>query len=209
VAKAYLLAWETGCKGLTVYVTGSREQVVLETKATKVKKDDGAPAEPAVTNGHYANGANGTNGANGAGGHDVMDPDYSGQIATRSSMVKRPRPATAAGRHLSQGHPPGHCVHHRQQRRAQRTFRGLHECGQGRHRSDGSQRGDGAADQPGAAHAGASLPPSERLRWVMDEMAGIGGGRPLGFGANRVRSLPDGIAQVLAEHLSELPRGAR
>ncbi len=51
----------------------------------------------------------------------------------------------------------------------------------------------------------ASLPPSERLRWVMDEMAGIGGGRPLGFGANRVRSLPDGIAQVLAEHLSELP----
>jgi ribonucleoside-diphosphate reductase alpha chain len=27
----------------------------------------------------------------------------------------------------------------------------------------------------------------------------------LGFGANRVRSLPDGIAQVLAEHLSELP----
>ena len=51
----------------------------------------------------------------------------------------------------------------------------------------------------------AALPPRERLRWVMDEMAGIGGGRPLGFGANRVRSLPDGVAQVLAEHLSELP----
>jgi ribonucleoside-diphosphate reductase alpha chain len=51
----------------------------------------------------------------------------------------------------------------------------------------------------------ASLPPSERLRWVMDELAGIGGGRALGFGANRVRSLPDGIAQVLAEHLSGLP----
>ena len=27
----------------------------------------------------------------------------------------------------------------------------------------------------------------------------------MGFGVNRVRSLPDGIAQVLAEHLSELP----
>ena len=50
-----------------------------------------------------------------------------------------------------------------------------------------------------------TLPPNERLRWVLDEMAGIGGGRPLGFGANRVLSLPDGIAQVLAEHLSELP----
>jgi ribonucleoside-diphosphate reductase alpha chain len=50
-----------------------------------------------------------------------------------------------------------------------------------------------------------SLPPKERLRWVVDEIADIGGGRPLGFGAKRVRSLPDGIAQVLAEHLSELP----
>jgi ribonucleoside-diphosphate reductase alpha chain len=39
----------------------------------------------------------------------------------------------------------------------------------------------------------------------MDEMAGIGGGRALGFGVNRVRSLPDGIAQVFAEHLSGLP----
>jgi ribonucleoside-diphosphate reductase alpha chain len=50
-----------------------------------------------------------------------------------------------------------------------------------------------------------TLPPTERLRWILDEVAGIGGGRPLGFGANRVRSLPDGIAQVLAEHLSDLP----
>ena len=31
------------------------------------------------------------------------------------------------------------------------------------------------------------------------------GGRPLGFGVGRVRSLPDGVAQVLADHLSELP----
>ncbi|NCP16364.1 adenosylcobalamin-dependent ribonucleoside-diphosphate reductase, partial [bacterium] len=38
VAKAYLLAWELGCKGITVYVTGSREKVVLETKATAGKK---------------------------------------------------------------------------------------------------------------------------------------------------------------------------
>jgi ribonucleoside-diphosphate reductase alpha chain len=38
VATAYQLAWKLGCKGLTVYVTGSRQQVVLETKATATEK---------------------------------------------------------------------------------------------------------------------------------------------------------------------------
>jgi ribonucleoside-diphosphate reductase alpha chain len=46
------------------------------------------------------------------------------------------------------------------------------------------------------------LNPNERLKQVIDQMAGIGGGRSLGFGANRVRSLPDAVAQVLREHLN-------
>ena len=52
VAKAYMLAWELGCKGLTVYVTGSRQEVVLETKATKDKKEETPAAAPVATNGH-------------------------------------------------------------------------------------------------------------------------------------------------------------
>jgi len=34
-------------------------------------------------------------------------------------------------------------------------------------------------------------------------LSGIGGGRSLGFGPNRVRSLPDGVAQTLAEYLED------
>eukprot|EP01096_Ripella_sp_DP13-Kostka_P007561 TRINITY_DN2765_c0_g1_i2.p1 TRINITY_DN2765_c0_g1~~TRINITY_DN2765_c0_g1_i2.p1 ORF type:complete len:915 (+),score=493.49 TRINITY_DN2765_c0_g1_i2:143-2887(+) len=39
VARAYMLSWQLGCKGLTVYVTGSRQVVVLETKKEAAKKD--------------------------------------------------------------------------------------------------------------------------------------------------------------------------
>ena len=37
---------------------------------------------------------------------------------------------------------------------------------------------------------------------VVRQLSGIGGGRSLGFGPNRVRSLPDGVGQVLDEYLT-------
>ena len=46
------------------------------------------------------------------------------------------------------------------------------------------------------------LDANERLKMVVDQLAGIGGGRSMGFGINRVRSLPDAVAQVLREHLN-------
>ena len=47
-----------------------------------------------------------------------------------------------------------------------------------------------------------SLSPTERLREIVSQLSGIGGGRQLGFGRMRVRSLPDAVAQVLEDHLS-------
>jgi ribonucleoside-diphosphate reductase alpha chain len=46
------------------------------------------------------------------------------------------------------------------------------------------------------------LPPQERLAKVAEELNGIGGSRAVGFGAERVRSLPDGIAHAIQEELS-------
>jgi ribonucleoside-diphosphate reductase alpha chain len=45
VATAYKLAWKLNCKGITVYVTGSRETVVLETHATAKEKQPETPTK--------------------------------------------------------------------------------------------------------------------------------------------------------------------
>jgi len=45
--------------------------------------------------------------------------------------------------------------------------------------------------------------PLERVREIVQQLTGIGGGRSLGFGPNRVRSLPDGVWQVLEMYLHE------
>jgi ribonucleoside-diphosphate reductase alpha chain len=49
----------------------------------------------------------------------------------------------------------------------------------------------------------------KRLNQVVRQLKGIGGGRSLGFGRDRVRSLPDGVAQILAEYLGLAEAGAK
>lgn len=44
------------------------------------------------------------------------------------------------------------------------------------------------------------LAPRERIKKVVAQLTGIGGSRSIGFGINKVRSLPDAIARVLAQH---------
>jgi ribonucleoside-diphosphate reductase alpha chain len=46
------------------------------------------------------------------------------------------------------------------------------------------------------------VPHRERIRQVIAQLSGIGGARTVGFGINRVRSMPDAIAKILAEHFS-------
>lgn len=44
------------------------------------------------------------------------------------------------------------------------------------------------------------IPPIERAHKVAAELIGIGGARSLGFGENRIRSLPDAVAKVIDRH---------
>lgn len=49
---------------------------------------------------------------------------------------------------------------------------------------------------------GNHLPPRERARGIVEQLRGIGGGRSVGFGPNRIRSLPDAVAKAIAMHFN-------
>lgn len=185
VADAFLYAWKLGCKGLTVYVTGSREKVVLETKSTiqaKQTTPETKPLEPLL-----------------------FGQDIEGQLSFWKDS-KKPRPRILKGYTYVIETPLG------------KAFVTINENG-------GNQPFEvfintAKAGSETAAHSEAigrlisyvlriasPVEPRERLKVVIEQLAGIGGGRSLGFGPNRVRSLPDGISKVLDEYLLQQSEG--
>ncbi len=191
VAHAYFLAWKLGCKGLTVYVTGSRQEVVLETKAVSAQKaKDGGTAEgkPAA--------ATATSEPAGAG-----EAVAASAGEARFQAQRRPRPAALPGMTYRKETPLG------------TAFITVNVNGQAQPFEVFLNVGKAGSDVASVSEAlgrlislvlrlPSPLDPVERMKLVIDQLAGIGGGRSLGFGANRVRSLPDAIAQVLREHLN-------
>lgn len=178
VANAYFTAWKLGCKGLTVYVTGSREKVVLETKETRLSKDERQAAEEA---------------------------DETGQ-PTLFHEAKKPRPRMLPGQTYRIGTPVG------------TTFVTVNENGGDEpfevflHTSKAGSETAAVSEAMGrlisyVLRLSSPVSPRERLAEVVRQLGGIGGGRPLGFGAQRVLSLPDAVAQVLAEYLGEARSG--
>ncbi len=173
VAQAYMLAWELGCKGITVYVTGSREKVVLETKATAEKKQGEHAAQPAVM-----------------------------PAAASWADGKKPRPRALHGETYNIETPVG------------KAFITINENG-GKEPFEAFINTAKAGSETAAVseaigrlisyilRLASPIRPTERMREVVRQLIGIGGGRSLGFGPNRVRSLPDGIGQVIDQYLRE------
>ncbi len=174
VAQAYMLAWELGCKGITVYVTGSREKVVLETKATAEKKQSIQP-KPVV-----------------------------GSFAPVASWAdgKKPRPVALRGSTYNIETPAG------------KAFITINENGGAQPFEAFINTAKAGSETAAVSEAigrlisyilrlSSPIMPTERLREVVRQLVGIGGGRSLGFGPNRVRSLPDGIGQVLDQYLRQ------
>ena len=174
VASVYMSAWELGCKGITVYVTGSREKVVLETQATAKKKT--AEAETPET-------------------------DESGQMKIWAES-RKPRPRSLIGRTFEVNTPLG------------KAFITINENGVTQPFEVFINTAKAGSDTASVSEAigrlisyvlrlSSPIEPAQRLTDLSRQLAGIGGGRSLGFGPNRVRSLPDGVAQVLEEYLDD------
>ena len=193
VASVYMLAWELGCKGITVYVTGSREKVVLETKATAQKK------QPQTTSSSLAI-PYWPSAAGDAAPASVADAEIATQLAAWHE-TKKPRPRTLVGSTFRVETPLG------------KAFITVNQNGGGHPFEVFINTAKAGSETAAVSEAigrlisyvlrlASPIPPRERMAEVVRQLSGIGGGRSLGFGPNRVRSLPDGVGQVLDEYLS-------
>jgi ribonucleoside-diphosphate reductase alpha chain len=192
VAEVYILAWELGCKGITVYVTGSREKVVLETRATVEKKQPQSASSLAMP--YWPSVAGDAAPAN------VADAEIATQLAAWHE-TKKPRPRTLVGSTFRVETPLG------------KAFITVNQNGGGQPFEVFINTAKAGSETAAVSEAigrlisyilrlASPILPRERMAEVVRQLSGIGGGRSLGFGPNRVRSLPDGVGQVLDEYLT-------
>ncbi len=165
VARAYSLAWELGCLGITIFRDGCKEGVLhLGTRVADRREAEAAVPMPAVV---------------------------------------KPRPRSLGGRTYRVETPLG------------TAFIVVNENGAGEPFEVFVSVGKAGSDTMAVAEAigrlvpltlrmPSPLSPTRRVEEIIGQLSGIGGGRPLGFGPQRVLSLPDGIARVLAEHVGHL-----
>lgn len=155
VAKAYLLAWETGCKGITIFRDGCKDTQVLNLGVGK------------------------TNHVNG--------------------QVVGQRPFKVSGATYKLVTPVGS------------AFITINEDGQGNPLEIFINVGKAGSDVAAMAEAlgrtlstslrfASSLTPIEKARELAYQLSGIGGRRWVGFGHNKILSLPDAVSIALCLH---------
>ncbi|MBI3286890.1 MAG: vitamin B12-dependent ribonucleotide reductase, partial [Chloroflexi bacterium] len=160
IARAYLMAYELGCLGITVFRDGCKADQVLHV-GTGQKQ---APAPVLV------------------------------------EAAVQPRPRALTGVTYRMGTPLGS------------AFITVNSDEQGQPFEIFVNVGKAGSDVAALAEAlgrtislvlrlPSPLPPKERTKELVDQLSRIGGGRSLGFGTNKILSLPDALAHVLAEHL--------
>ncbi len=170
----YEYMYRLGCKGGTIYRDGSRDEQVLNLKKDEEKKAAVAAAQPAAET-----------------------PKKT--LAELWNQPKiRPRPKRSRGVTVQKDSPLGS------------VFVTVNDDDEGEPLEIFVTAGKAGSDVTSMAEAlgrlaslvlrvASPVTPKERLSQIAGQLKGIGGARSMGFGKDRVRSLPDAVAQAIEE----------
>src|SRR3989344_4728778 len=195
VDKAYWMAYETGCKSITVYRDGSRQVQVMDAKDVSREKCPNCNAILFMKDGEQVCVTCG------------YKPDKSGRVSEVKPMADEAAEQT---------------VRRRPMRVNGATYRIETPMGSAfitvNHDSDGNPFevfvviGKAGSELTGMAEALGRLVSKfltldgrvggkERVEMLIDQLSGIGGGGSGGFWANKIRRLPDAVAKGLMLHM--------
>jgi ribonucleoside-diphosphate reductase alpha chain len=176
VAKVYMMGWELGCKGLTVYIAGSRTEVVLETKGSKDSKDTKDSKEVKDSN--------------------ITFPEEKKDMEVSIHRTSVERGYKLSGNTYKVKTPQGKAfitVNKDFEGKPFEVFLNVGKAG-----SDVS----GLSEGLGRVISGWLREPhssTDTGKEIISQLIGIGGSRSVGFGKTKISSIPDAIAKVLAD----------
>ncbi len=160
VKKAYLMAWESNCKGITIFRDGSKSEQVLNMGVNDKTKVSDAPGETQL----------------------ILDRPMRVDGATYK-IITPLGSAFITVNQDSEGNPF-------------EVFITIGKAG-----SEVAAMAEALGRMISTTlRFGNHLPPRERAREIVEQLRGIGGSRSVGFGPNKIRSLPDAVAKALSLH---------
>lgn len=179
VSDLYMMMYDLGCKGGTIYRDGSRDQQVL-----MLKGDDRAESEMDDIKGKKESKAEKTEKAE-------------TQVTTPHRIY--PRPVKLSGTTVSFKTPFGTSYITMNSDELGNPFEVFITVGKA---GSDIQADAEAMGRMISLQLRTTAPPNrlEMLKLIVDQLQDIGGARPIGLGPNRVLSLPDAVARALSTH---------
>jgi ribonucleoside-diphosphate reductase alpha chain len=177
VRDAYIMAYETGCRGITIYRDGSRDKQILETKKDSSYYDK-LDASKTETHENIVK-------------NEIIEP---------SRLKLKPRPAVLNGRTHEIMTPLGKAFVSINEDELGNIFEVFINVGRAGSDITADAEAIGRLISLSFRIPSEYFTPDQIAQKVIKQLRGIGGSSSTGFGAERVRSLADAVAKVIEQH---------